>query len=111
MKRRETDAKTAFSRAALIDAHLSDQSADRIACLLPSPQHSPSQTLIGDVYKSLVRWHLDRLSAKTEAGSIRSKFEQKCSGYKGKTPPRDGLSRGGSGEPGRDRWEGTRVTH
>jgi transposase-like protein len=31
---------------------------------------------------------------------------QKCSGYKGQTPPRDGLSRGGSGEPGRSRWEG-----
>ncbi|TSD09236.1 IS1595 family transposase [Haloglomus irregulare] len=32
---------------------------------------------------------------------------QKCSGYKGQTPPRDGLSRGGSGEGGRSRWEGT----
>jgi transposase-like protein len=31
---------------------------------------------------------------------------QKCSGYKGQTPPRDGLSRGGSGEGGRSRWEG-----
>jgi hypothetical protein len=31
---------------------------------------------------------------------------QKCSGFKGQTPPRDGLSRGGSGEPGRSRWEG-----
>ena len=31
---------------------------------------------------------------------------QKCSGYKGQTPPRDGLSRGGSGEGGRLRWEG-----
>ncbi|EMA53628.1 hypothetical protein C450_06952 [Halococcus salifodinae DSM 8989] len=30
----------------------------------------------------------------------------KCSGYKGQSPPRDGLSRGGSGEPGRSRWEG-----
>lgn len=32
---------------------------------------------------------------------------QKCSGYKGQTPPRDSLSRGGSGEPGRSRWDGT----
>ena len=31
---------------------------------------------------------------------------QKCSGFKGQTPPRDGLSRGGDGEPGRSRWEG-----
>ena len=31
---------------------------------------------------------------------------QKCSGYKGQSPPRDGLFRGGSGEPGRLRWEG-----
>jgi len=31
---------------------------------------------------------------------------QQCSGFKGQTPPRDGLSRGGSGEPGRSRWEG-----
>jgi hypothetical protein len=31
---------------------------------------------------------------------------QKCSGYKGQTPPRDGLSRGGSGDRGRSRWEG-----
>ena len=31
---------------------------------------------------------------------------QKCSGYKGQTPPRDGLSHGGSGEGGRSRWEG-----
>ena len=31
---------------------------------------------------------------------------RKCSGYKGQSPPRDGLSRGGSGEPGRSRWEG-----
>jgi transposase-like protein len=31
---------------------------------------------------------------------------QKCSGFKGQTPPRDGLSRGGSGDPGRSRWEG-----
>ena len=30
----------------------------------------------------------------------------KCSGYKGQTPPRDGLSRGSSGERGRSRWEG-----
>jgi len=30
----------------------------------------------------------------------------KCSGYKGQMPPRDGLSRGGPGEPGRSRWEG-----
>jgi len=30
----------------------------------------------------------------------------KCSGYKGQTPPRDGLSRGRSGEGGRSRWEG-----
>jgi len=30
----------------------------------------------------------------------------KCSGYKGQTPPRNGLSRGGSGETGRSRWEG-----
>ncbi len=30
----------------------------------------------------------------------------KCSGYKGQSPPRDGLSRGGSGNPGRSRWEG-----
>jgi hypothetical protein len=30
----------------------------------------------------------------------------KCSGYKRQTPPLDGLSRGGSGEPGRSRWEG-----
>jgi transposase-like protein len=30
----------------------------------------------------------------------------KCSGYKGQTPPRDGLSRGGSGDRGRSRWEG-----
>jgi hypothetical protein len=30
----------------------------------------------------------------------------KCSGYKGQSPPRDGLSRGGSGDPGRSRWEG-----
>ena len=30
---------------------------------------------------------------------------QKCSGFKGQTPPRDGLSRGGSGERGRARWE------
>jgi transposase-like protein len=28
---------------------------------------------------------------------------QKCSGYKGQTPPREGLSRGGSGEGGRSR--------
>ena len=32
--------------------------------------------------------------------------ETKCSGYKGQSPPRDGLSRAGSGEPGRSRWEG-----
>jgi len=31
---------------------------------------------------------------------------QKCSGFKGQTPPRDGLARGGSGQPGRSRWEG-----
>ena len=31
---------------------------------------------------------------------------QKCSGDKGQTPPRDGLSRGGSGDRGRPRWEG-----
>ncbi len=31
---------------------------------------------------------------------------QQCSGFKGQTPPRDGLSRGGSGDPGRSRWEG-----
>ena len=31
----------------------------------------------------------------------------KCSGYKGQTPPRERLSRGGSGEPGRSRWDGT----
>ena len=31
---------------------------------------------------------------------------QKCSGYKGQTPPRDSLSRGGSGDRGRSRWEG-----
>ena len=31
---------------------------------------------------------------------------QKCSGFKRQTPPRDGLSRGGEGEPGRSRWEG-----
>lgn len=30
----------------------------------------------------------------------------KCSGYKGQSPPRDGLSRGGSGDPDRSRWEG-----
>ena len=30
----------------------------------------------------------------------------KCSGYKGQSPPRDSLSRGGSGDPGRSRWEG-----
>lgn len=29
----------------------------------------------------------------------------KCSGYKGQSPPWDGLSRGGSGNPGRSRWE------
>jgi len=34
---------------------------------------------------------------------------QKCSGYKGQTPLRDGLSRGGSGEPGRSRWESAPV--
>ena len=31
---------------------------------------------------------------------------QKCSGFKGQTPPRDGLSSGGDGESGRSRWEG-----
>ena len=31
---------------------------------------------------------------------------QKYSRFKGQTPPRDGLSRGGSGERGRARWEG-----
>jgi hypothetical protein len=30
----------------------------------------------------------------------------KCLGYKGQSPPRDDLSRGGSGDPGRSRWEG-----
>ena len=30
----------------------------------------------------------------------------KCSGDKGQTPPRDGLSRGGSGDRGRSRWKG-----
>jgi len=34
---------------------------------------------------------------------------QKCSGYKGQSPPRDGLSRAGSGEPGRSRWGERRV--
>lgn len=31
---------------------------------------------------------------------------QKCSDYKGQTPPRDGLTRGGSGDRDRSRWEG-----
>lgn len=31
---------------------------------------------------------------------------QKCSGFKGQTPPLVGLSRRGSGDPGRTRWEG-----
>ena len=31
---------------------------------------------------------------------------RQCSGFKGQTPPRDGLSRGGSGDRGRSRWEG-----
>ena len=30
----------------------------------------------------------------------------KCSGYKGQPPPRERPSRGGSGDPGRSRWEG-----
>lgn len=30
----------------------------------------------------------------------------KCSGYKGQSPPREGLSRAGSGSPGRSRWKG-----
>ena len=29
----------------------------------------------------------------------------KCSGYKGQSPPRERPSRGGSGDPGRSRWE------
>ena len=32
--------------------------------------------------------------------------QQVCSGFKGQNPPRDGLSRGGSPEPGRTRWTG-----
>mgnify|MGYP000321381269 FL=1 len=32
--------------------------------------------------------------------------DHKCSGFKGQTPPRDGLSRGGSSDRGRSRWEG-----
>jgi len=30
----------------------------------------------------------------------------RCSGYKGGDPPRESLKRGGSGEPGRNRWSG-----
>jgi hypothetical protein len=32
--------------------------------------------------------------------------QQVCSGFKGQNPPRDGLSRDGSPEPGRTRWTG-----
>lgn len=32
--------------------------------------------------------------------------ETKCSGYKRQSPPWDGLSRAGSGKPGRSRWKG-----
>jgi hypothetical protein len=31
---------------------------------------------------------------------------QKCSGFKGQTPPRESPSRGGSGDRGRSRWDG-----
>jgi hypothetical protein len=47
-----------------------------------------------------------RFLADAESPTQTDETGHQCSGYKGQTPPRDGLSCGGSGEPGRSRWEG-----
>ena len=47
----------------------------------------------------------ERIQYTIEGPAQIDETDQKCSGYKGQTPPRDSLSRGGPGERGRSRWE------
>jgi len=48
----------------------------------------------------------ERIQSQIDGPTQIDETGQKCSGYKGQTPPRDSLSRGGYGERGRSRWEG-----
>ena len=48
----------------------------------------------------------ERIQHTVEGATQIDETGAKCSGYKGQSPPRDSLSRGGSGDPGRSRWEG-----
>jgi hypothetical protein len=48
----------------------------------------------------------ERIQQTVEGATQIDETGSKRSGYKGQSPPRDGLSRGGSGDPGRSRWEG-----
>jgi len=48
----------------------------------------------------------DRIDHTLDGPTQVDETQQVCSGYKGRDPPRDGLSRGGSPEGGRTRWSG-----
>ena len=48
----------------------------------------------------------DRVDHTIDGPTQVDETQQVCSGFKGQTPPRDGLSRGGSSEGGRTRWSG-----